>query len=83
MDKLTCAFLGRIGLPELILILVIILLLFGAKKLPEIAKSLGIGLREFKKSVNDITSDTQENAKPEENSDAASKPDASAKHNKG
>ena len=54
MENLIFGFLGRIGLPELIVILVIVLLLFGAKKLPEIAKSLGIGLREFKKSVNDL-----------------------------
>jgi sec-independent protein translocase protein TatA len=46
-----------IGVPELIIILVIILLLFGAKRLPEIAKSLGKSVRDFKKSMSDITGD--------------------------
>ena len=41
---------GRIGLQELILILVVALLVFGPQKLPEIGKALGKGLREFKKA---------------------------------
>lgn len=41
-----------IGSGELIVILCIILLLFGGKKLPELAKSLGEGIREFKKACN-------------------------------
>ena len=40
-----------IGLPELILILLICLLVFGAAKLPEIAKSLGKGIKAFKKEL--------------------------------
>ena len=51
---------GRIGLPELIVILLIVLLLFGAGKLPQIAKSMGEAIKEFKKSVN---------SKDEENKD--------------
>ncbi len=69
MENLICGFLGRIGLPELIVILVIVLLLFGAKKLPEIAKSLGIGLREFKKSVNDLGNDANTNKTAQQSSD--------------
>ncbi len=42
-----------IGMPELIIILVIILVIFGAGKLPEIGKGLGKGIKNFKKSVND------------------------------
>jgi sec-independent protein translocase protein TatA len=41
---------GSIGMPELILIFVVALLVFGPKKLPEIGKSLGKGLAEFKKA---------------------------------
>lgn len=41
----------NIGLPELIVILVILLLLFGAKKLPELAKSLGSSARELRKGL--------------------------------
>ncbi len=39
---------------ELIIILVIVLVLFGAKRIPEIAQGLGKGIREFKKSVRDV-----------------------------
>ncbi len=42
-----------IGMPELILILVICLLIFGATKLPDIARSLGKGIKEFKKEIKD------------------------------
>jgi sec-independent protein translocase protein TatA len=46
--------LGSIGMPELILIFVVALLVFGPKKLPEIGKSLGKGLAEFKKASEDL-----------------------------
>jgi sec-independent protein translocase protein TatA len=42
---------GRIGLPELIVIFVILLLLFGATRLPQIAKSIGESIKEFKKGI--------------------------------
>jgi len=45
---------GSIGPGELLVIFLIILLLFGAKKLPEIAKSLGKGIQEFKKAARDV-----------------------------
>ncbi len=44
---------GFIGGWELILILAVVLLLFGSKKLPELAKGLGQGIKEFKKSSRD------------------------------
>jgi len=44
---------GRIGFPELIVILVIVLVIFGGAKIPEIMKSFGTGIKEFKKAVND------------------------------
>lgn len=46
-----------IGTQELIIILVIVLLLFGAKRIPEVARSLGHGIREFKKATKEITSE--------------------------
>lgn len=46
-----------IGMQELILIFLIILLLFGAKRLPELAKGLGKGISEFKKAANDLKSE--------------------------
>jgi len=56
---------GRIGLPELLVILVIILLLFGATRLPQIAKSLGEGIKEFKKALS--KKDEQEEKEKEKN----------------
>jgi sec-independent protein translocase protein TatA len=44
---------------ELILVLVVILVLFGAKKIPEFAKGLGQGIKEFKKASNEVNSELQ------------------------
>jgi len=44
---------GWIGKGEVLIILLVVLLLFGAKKIPELAKGLGKGIREFKKAVKD------------------------------
>ncbi|MBI5415323.1 MAG: twin-arginine translocase TatA/TatE family subunit [Candidatus Omnitrophica bacterium] len=41
---------GQIGMPEIIVIAVVVLILFGAKRLPEIGSSLGKAIREFKKA---------------------------------
>ena len=46
---------GNLGFPEILIILVIVLLLFGAKRIPEIAGSMGKGIKEFKKNINDAT----------------------------
>jgi sec-independent protein translocase protein TatA len=48
---------GHLGFPEVLIIMVIILLLFGAKRIPEIAGSMGKGIREFKKNINDASRD--------------------------
>ena len=45
---------GNMGFMEILLLLVGVLLLFGAKRLPEIGSSLGKGIREFKKSITDV-----------------------------
>ena len=44
---------GRIGLPEILIILAVVLLLFGGKKIPELMKGLGSGLKEFKNAAKD------------------------------
>ena len=48
---------GGFGMGEMVFIFLIVLLLFGAKRLPEIGSSLGKGIREFKSSVKDIQSE--------------------------
>ena len=45
--------LGNIGLPELLIVLFIVLIIFGAGKLPKIAKAIGEGIKEFKKTQNE------------------------------
>ncbi|MEO0045341.1 MAG: hypothetical protein RL705_532 [Bacteroidota bacterium] len=56
-------FLGTIEFPQMMLILAVILLLFGGKKIPELMKGLGSGVKEFKKAAKD---DTVEPKKEEE-----------------
>jgi len=51
---------GRIGPMELILILVIALVIFGPKKLPEIGKAIGNAIREFKKHSSKVTDDLED-----------------------
>ena len=54
-----------IGLPEMLVILLVCLLLFGANRLPEIGKSLGEGIREFKKAMKDGSSEEKSEAPDE------------------
>jgi len=56
MNTMFAAFLGGW---EIVLILAVVLILFGAKKLPELAKGLGQGIKEFKKASNEVTSELQ------------------------
>lgn len=67
---------GNLGIGEIILILVIFLLLFGAKRLPEFARSLGKSLKEFKKATTDITNEIESsvNSKPTESPKSDSTP---------
>ena len=51
---------GSIGLPELIIIFIVALIVFGPKKLPELGKSLGKGLAEFRKASNELRSTVEQ-----------------------
>lgn len=52
-----------LGTPEIILIVIVILVLFGAKKIPELMQGLGKGVKEFKKATTDIEKDINTAAK--------------------
>jgi len=56
MNVMFAAFLGGW---EMVLILAVVLVLFGAKKLPELAKGLGTGIKEFKKATREVTDEIQ------------------------
>jgi len=55
-----------LGYQELLIILVIVLILFGANRLPELAKSLGSSVKEFKKGVNEVKNEDVTDARKEE-----------------
>lgn len=65
MELATLLFLGSIGGTEVFIIIFVLLLFFGAKKLPELAKGLGKGIKEFK----DATKDVKENIEKAANSE--------------
>ena len=70
--------LGSIGMPELIIIFVIALIIFGPRKLPELGRSLGKSLAEFKKASNELRNTLEEEIRIEEQKEAAPKPAATA-----
>lgn len=57
---------GSIGMPELVIIFVIALIIFGPRKLPELGKSLGKSLAEFKRASNELKSTLEEEIRIEE-----------------
>ncbi len=63
---------GRVGAPELIIILVVVILLFGARKLPDLARSIGSSAKEFRKGI-------EEGMGEDEDEDAASSGESSEK----
>jgi len=57
------AFLGGLGGWEILLILMVLLIFFGAKKIPELAKGLGKGIKEFKNATQDIKDEIEDSVK--------------------
>ncbi|HJR15505.1 MAG TPA: twin-arginine translocase TatA/TatE family subunit [Gemmatimonadales bacterium] len=67
---------GNLGFTEIMVILLVVLLLFGAKRLPEVGASIGKGIREFKRSISDtqeaiMSNDEQRSNLPPRQADAS------------
>ena len=69
---------GSIGMPELIIIFVIALIIFGPRKLPELGRSLGKSLAEFKRASNELKSTLEEEIRLEEQQQRTEAPKAAA-----
>jgi sec-independent protein translocase protein TatA len=70
---------GPIGFPEMVIILVIALVVFGPRKLPELGRSLGRSLNEFKKASNELRSTLEDEIRIEEQRDTRTKTEAEPK----
>ena len=72
---------GNLGFTEIMVILLVVLLLFGARRLPEVGSSIGKGIREFKRSISDtqdaiMNPDEQRNNLPPRQTDVAQQPNS-------
>ena len=65
---------GSLGMPELVIIFVIALIVFGPRKLPELGKSLGKSLAEFKRASNELRNSLEEEIRVEEERDGPRSP---------
>ncbi|MBG87924.1 MAG: twin-arginine translocase TatA/TatE family subunit [Verrucomicrobiales bacterium] len=61
----THTLLGVLQYPEIIMIIVLVLIMFGAKKLPELARGMGQGIREFRNASRDIQNDLERTVDPD------------------
>lgn len=66
-------FSGGIGWQEVVLILVVVLILFGGRRLPELGRSLGKGIREFKKGVKEIKNDIETEGTGDDDTESTNK----------
>jgi sec-independent protein translocase protein TatA len=62
----TLLFIGGVGFQEVLLIAIVVLLFFGGKKIPELMKGIGKGVRSFKEGMNEIDDELKEKPKDEQ-----------------
>ncbi|MFH1231464.1 MAG: twin-arginine translocase TatA/TatE family subunit [Planctomycetota bacterium] len=62
----TLGFLGNLGFTEIVVIVGVLVLLFGAKKIPELARSLGSSIKEFKKGAQEVEKKIEDSPSPEQ-----------------
>lgn len=62
---MTPLFIGGIGMQEVLLIALVVLLFFGGKKIPELMKGIGKGVRSFKEGMNNVEKEIEETKEPE------------------
>ena len=67
MNTLSLLFIGSLGAPEIIIVALVVLLLFGGKKIPELMRGIGKGVRSFKEGINGIEKDIKDNTDVEAN----------------
>ena len=67
MNTLSLLFIGSLGAPEIIIIALVVLLLFGGKKIPELMRGIGKGVRSFKEGINGIEKDIKDKTDVEAN----------------
>lgn len=65
IGQVSLLFIGKIGMGQIILIIVLVLLLFGGRKIPELMKGLGKGMKEFKDATRDDEADKENKEKEE------------------
>ena len=56
-------FISTPGLPEMIIIILVIIIFFGAKRIPELARGLGLGIKEFRKASKDIKKEIEDSSR--------------------
>ena len=80
MEYSTLLLFSGLGWQEIVLILLVVLLLFGAKRIPEIARSLGKGVKEFKKGISDGGEEKEEENKSQPRRDDQEKAEREEPH---